>query len=352
VRLRLIIKRIAAASLGVVLALALTEITLRVFRLAPASGVVTVTAQRYTELPGILAPNQQLVDRRKRALPHRVTVDSLGYRGSDFPRRKATAEFRVLLAGDSFTYGDFVDDDQTLPAQLEGRLRARCSNVRVINAGLGGATIVDEAHLIERALPLSPDLVVVVFSENDVTDLAETPIWTRLAANRRAKSRLPLSLVYPILRRTALWNFGLHVVGTMRARGAPPQLHAAAAEHGAPSESDSTAELRERYRQAFLALRDTLHGRGIPFWFAAYPSHFTVSGSEMPEQVDWAVRMAQAAGVPAVNLLPPLRDSGLPPTKLYLLPADGHPSPLGYAVAAAYVGDRVLHTETVACKCR
>jgi hypothetical protein len=54
--------------------------------------------------------------------------------------------------------------------------------------------------------------------------------------------------------------------------------------------------------------------------------------------------MAQAAGLPAVNLLPPRQSAGAPTTSLYLLPIDGHPSPRRYAIAAAHLAERLSKT--------
>ena len=61
-----------------------------------------------------------------------MTTNALGYRGPGFPLVKRPGEFRILFTGDSFAYGDFVNDDQTLPAQLEQRLNGRCGTVRVV----------------------------------------------------------------------------------------------------------------------------------------------------------------------------------------------------------------------------
>src|SRR5712692_2872638 len=209
--MRSVLHRLEAASIGVILALILAELGLRAFRLAPTGGIVSVTSEQYRRIPGIFAPNQRALDQRKPELAFWVTIDSLGYRGADFPRVKPRGEFRVFVAGDSFVYGDFVEDAETFPAWLARFLSSRCENVRVINGGLGGATIVDESPMIDRATALDLDLILLVFTENDVTDLAGTPMWARLAENRRAKSRFPLSVAYPLLRRTALWNFGLQV---------------------------------------------------------------------------------------------------------------------------------------------
>jgi len=309
------------------------ELVLRALDLAPVAAVVTVSQEQYERVPGIFAPSQTLVDRREPALPHRVSINNLGYRGADLSRQPANGEVRVILVGDSFTYGDFVDDGETLPAQLEGVLARSGVNIRVINGGLGGSTITDETHMLERALPLALDLAMVVFSEEDFGRLGtDNTMWARLAENRGAKSRFPLSLLYPLLRRTALWNLGLRMSATRQGAAAPSWR--------------DWEPYRDRYRDALLALRDLLRARGVPLVLAAYPSHWTVSG-ETTERVDWVLARAEAAGVPTVNLLPPLRESGLPTTKLYLLPHDGHPSPLGYSVAATYLANQMKQKELV-----
>lgn len=322
------------AFLWVALAVVAVELVLRALRLAPVAAVATVSQEQYERVPGIFAPNQTLVDRRKPTLPHRVTIGNLGFRGQDVPRERPTGEFRIVVAGDSFTYGDFVDDGETLPAQLESALKARGTNVRVINAGLGGSTITDETHMIERALSLAPDLVIVVFAEEDYSRLGtDTPMWTRLAANRGAKSRFPLSVLYPLLRRTALWNLGLRISATRQTADVPSWR--------------DWEPYRERYRDALLALRDSLREWNVPLVLVAYPCHWTVSG-ETSERIDWALAQAQAAGVPTVTLLPPLRASGEPTTKLYLLPQDGHPSPVAYAIVAQHLAESLLQLEPLA----
>jgi len=282
-------------------------------------------------------PSQRLVDWTKRALPYRVTVDSLGYRGTEFPRDKPRGAVRLLVTGDSFTFGDFVDDSQTLPAQLEGQLRSRCARVEVINAGLSGATITDEAMMIERALPLHPDLVVLVFSENDVTDLAGTQLWQQLAANRRAKSHFPLSLVYPVLRRSALWNLALMVGARFRASRA-----SRAASDGPVAGKDvAIARLGETYRRALIGVRDEMAARGVRLVFVVFPSHYSVTAPARDSQTNWAARVGIEAGIPTFNLLTPLRAADLPADRLYLLPSDGHPSARGYAIVARYLAERL-----------
>ncbi len=291
--MRQVFLRCAAISVGVVVALVLAEGVLRLLHLAPADGVATVTEAEFRSLPGILAPDQDVVDAREPKLPYHMTTDSLGYRGHGFPRHKQPGEFRILFTGDSFVYGDFVEDDHTLPAQLERRLNGRCGDVRVVNAGLGDATIVDEAYLIERGLQVSPDLVILLFSENDIDDLNRVSTWERLADNRRAKSRFPFSLLYPVLRRTALWNLSLRVRAMRREGEHPARIDWTAG----GSQDSTTPRLRDAYHRDLLAVRDTLSARGIPLVFVAYPSHHALLREPMRGQMMWVTRTAAATAL-------------------------------------------------------
>lgn len=337
-------------ALSLVAAVVLAEILLRILGLAPTEGLATVNESDFARIPGIFAPNQQPVVRQIRALPYRVTIDSLGFRGPPFAREKPPGETRVLFVGDSFVHGDFVADDQTLPSQLERALGQPCHNVRVINAGLGGSTIVDQREIVRRGLELSPDLVILGFSENDISDLGR-PVseWEQLRANRAMKSRFPMSLLYEPLRHTALWNLALAVRG---------RLHAARGAEVAPTapstgETQATvARLRERYRAELIAIRDLLRNLNVPVVFVAFPAHLTVSGAWRPDQIQWAVEMATAADIPAFTLLPRLQELRLPAESLFLLPHDGHPSPRGYGVAASYLAERLTSLPPLSGVCR
>lgn len=337
-------------------ALGLAELALRVFGLAPTDGLGTVTAADFDRIPGLFAPSTSLIDRRNAALPHRTTIDSLGYRGVDFPRQKGAGEFRILFIGDSFVYGDFVNDDETMPAQLEQQLARTCRGVRVINAGLPGSTIVDQRHMLDRGLPLAPDLVLLSFTENDVADLGAEPLWDGLARNRAAKSRFPLNVLYPVVRRSALWNALLSVQGRRRAgeqaraREASPEAAASADSAGTLSETEQA--LRVRYDSTLATIAGLLASRGVPFVFTAFPAHLTVLGQWSTNQIDWVHDVARRHGVPDVRLLEALRRSGKSELELYLLPHDGHPSGLGYRIAALELSSAIAVHPALAGRCQ
>jgi lysophospholipase L1-like esterase len=288
---------IAATLIGLALALVLAEVTLRLLDLAPVGGLATVTERDFDRLPGLFMPGQRLVDRVVRELPYHIMIDSLGYRdATEMPRAKPAGEVRILMLGDSFTFGYLVDDDKTLPALLDHRMRSRCGGaVRVINAGIGGTSIDAASAMADRALSLGIDLAVLTFTENDVTDLA-TPMWTQLASNRLAKSRFPMSLLYPAVRHLALWNLLLQSRAKWRSRQAPPIPTAQPASGAAPPDSE-LLRLRGEYRQRLLSLRDRLASANVPLLFAIYPSHLTVYGEKSDEQVRWVEQTAREAGL-------------------------------------------------------
>ena len=70
--------------------------------------------------------------------------------------------------------------------------------------------------MVQRALPLEADLVLLTVLENDIRDLA-TPMWHSLAENRQRKSRFPLRYLYPVMIHTSLCNTALKTRATLAA---------------------------------------------------------------------------------------------------------------------------------------
>lgn len=345
--------RVATMAIGFVIGLAVIELLLRALGVASPGGLATVNEREYAQLPGIYTPNQRLVDRTRPTIPFQVTIDSLGFRSTkQLARTKRAGEVRLLMLGDSFTFGYLVDDERTLPAQLESRLQSRCSraqSIRVINAGLGGSSIETAAVMAERALPLGIDIAVLTFSENDVTDLA-VPMWNNLAANRAAKSRFPMSIVYPVVRHLALWDLLLRAQGKIRNRRIAALALPSATTQGLAADS-SLLRLRAEYRERLRGLRDMLVRAGIPLVFAIAPSAHTVYDDTAGEQVRWAEQTSRDLGIPTVDYTPALRRDGRPKDQLYHLPIDGHPSAAGYAVAEPVLEEMLVSTPPLTQRC-
>jgi lysophospholipase L1-like esterase len=121
-------------------------------------------------------------------------TNNVGLFGADIPDVKPADEFRIVVLGDSYVAAGQVPYADTFIALLEQRLRAGGhANVRVINAGVGGYTTLNEAGLLrEHFRRFMPDVVVVVaFLGNDV---GENVLATR--AGYRAAPEHPKGLTF------------------------------------------------------------------------------------------------------------------------------------------------------------
>lgn len=99
--------------------------------------------------------------------------NSLGFRGSREFGPKKPGDFRLLLLGDSFTYGLGVNDDQTFAFHLEQYLRQPSLAAEVINAGCPGKGTDYELKLFQTlGAKLQPDVTVLCFFCNDFADNA------------------------------------------------------------------------------------------------------------------------------------------------------------------------------------
>jgi lysophospholipase L1-like esterase len=112
-----------------------------------------------------------------------ATINSQGYRGEKFSFLKNKDTTRILILGDSITFGIGVTDQETYPAQLEAILQEKIKpQVEVINAGYasGFAPDTEYVYLKNRGLALKPDIILLgFFVWNDISDLSET-IWEKI----------------------------------------------------------------------------------------------------------------------------------------------------------------------------
>lgn len=102
----------------------------------------------------------------------RYTVQSnaLGFRGEEIPREKGADTFRVLIFGDSSSFGWGVNGSETYSAVFESVLEreAPSLNVEVGNFAIPGDSSAYGRLIVEKyAQKYSPDLVILGFGAND-----------------------------------------------------------------------------------------------------------------------------------------------------------------------------------------
>lgn len=97
------------------------------------------------------------------------STDAHGFRRNGSEGVSDPDRANIFFLGDSFTFGMGVSDEETLPAQLERRLRKQTGRaISVINGGIIGYNIFHLKDLfVEKALPLKPKLVIHGLYWND-----------------------------------------------------------------------------------------------------------------------------------------------------------------------------------------
>lgn len=99
-----------------------------------------------------------------------VTTNSYGLRNQEFPLKPNPGIFRILALGDSLTFGNGVQAQDTYPKQLESMLNLEGrQKYKVINAGAPGYDTWQEVtYLREYGWKFKPRLVIIGFYANDI----------------------------------------------------------------------------------------------------------------------------------------------------------------------------------------
>ena len=106
--------------------------------------------------------------------PYKFYTNSEGLRADkEVSRTKRPGLQRILIAGDSFVLGPYLDNHETLSALLEESLsEGGDRDIEVVNSGFAGWTITDEyQYLMEKGLKLNPDVVLLFATWSDIADL-------------------------------------------------------------------------------------------------------------------------------------------------------------------------------------
>jgi lysophospholipase L1-like esterase len=162
-----IFKKAALSAVSLLVALIALECALRLFGYNPPSYLrqtdYTLRPSGYPGLRYELAPGSATTARGKE-----IKINSQGFRGPE-PSTDAAMR-RVIVLGDSITFGANLALEETFPFQLQQQLAMPGRNLEVLNFGVHGYDTLQEVSSLEiRGLQYHPDLVVVAYCLNDVS---------------------------------------------------------------------------------------------------------------------------------------------------------------------------------------
>ncbi|MBM3414126.1 MAG: hypothetical protein FJY16_04225 [Bacteroidetes bacterium] len=118
-----------------------------------------------------MRPNMEFTHRSVDGVYHFQT-NNQGFRNnSSISYAKKPGEIRVLVLGDSHTFGYEVNQMETYAAVAEQQLRDQGIDATVINAGLSGTGTGEQLVFLEQeGYKFQPDYIVLGFFENDFDD--------------------------------------------------------------------------------------------------------------------------------------------------------------------------------------
>ena len=292
------------------------------------------------ELGAIPVPDQQGVRSLPGVYTYSYSNDERGMRIVPGATEGRPARKRILLLGDSFTYGIGVDDDQTFGAYLQRSI----PDALIANAGTGGkGTDYALKYLSVRGAELKPDVVVLGFFPNDFCDNKREEYFSRSGDGTLTAKRLDLSVgarksflaripAYDwLITHSHLANLVKQAAIEFLMRSPGQQADAGVVVGSVPGGgcSDPSAEdLTIAYLSALKQKTEHLNASLLCFYI---PDVTELDLEDVSRDEAAFLRIARYLGIKAFSMKPYLKKSGSPPSKLYL--AEGHWSPLAHEIA-------------------
>jgi lysophospholipase L1-like esterase len=253
-----------------------------------------------------------------------VSISSYGHRDQEYKVEKHESVYRIVVLGDSTTFGWGAPVEQTIAKTLEAEINkqqiAGYDRVEVINAGVGNYNTVQEVtHYLTYERAFKPDLVLLQYFINDAEPV-------------------PVERSPGLLGRSYLLAFALSRFDTvMRYSGFRPNW------------KEYYAALYDEHLPAFRASRDALarlaavtKEDGTALLVTILPElHQINDGYPFIEAHNKIKTACVASRIPVIDLIDGLRGHGDEST-LWVTPTDAHPNGKASALVVAQILPVVL----------
>ena len=243
-----------------------------------------------------------------------VRINEHGLRGAAIPHAREGDRLRILYLGDSVTFGyKLRRTEDSFPYQTEPLLEEHFGvDVETINAGVGGYSPWQERIYLEReGLRYAPDLVVVGFVLNDVTEkmglqrFGGSGVGSQLSASYQ--SELDRLLHHSAVYQTARALYARARFGPDIAAGA---AHQEALDIRHLLRDDRSEQVEEAWRitlENLDGIFDLCDASGIPALLVVFPDLLQFPATATRDQPQRTLTAhAQARGIPVLDLLPPM----------------------------------------------
>ena len=238
-----------------------------------------------------------------------VSINSEGLRDREFSLDKPPDVYRIMMLGDSTTFGWGVKQDDTAAKFLERKLNADLptgyNRVEVMNTGVGNYDTVQEVTYYETiGWKFHPDLVVLVFFIND-------------------PEPVPIEKKGFLIDRSYLVAFATNRIdGALRHTGARPDWKTYYASLYVDDRPGFQA-----CKKALVSLANSTRSHDAKLLMAILPELHQINGESYPfKAAHQKIKdVMDAENVPVVELIAGLKDHG-PEETLWVTALDDHPN--------------------------
>jgi HEAT repeat protein/lysophospholipase L1-like esterase len=204
---------------------------------------------------------------------------------------KPARTWRLVILGDSVTFGHRLKPDDAYPQVLQRKLDARGVRVEVFNVALPGWATPQDRMAYERiARKYKPDQVLVGVCLNDILEMQNT------------QRRPPAPWLLTLYQRSAL---------VRRVVGAPAREIRLVEQLCTGPDRPAVREGIERFFAEVRRLRGEVEGDGGRFGLLIFPFLFQLEDGAPPPRIQQIIaEFAKREGIPSLDLLPAIRAAG------------------------------------------
>lgn len=235
---------------------------------------------------------------------------------------------RVLILGDSYTWGYAVAEHEAYPQVAERKLTARGrADVEVINAGVPDYNSRQQRQLLAQLMPVyQPDAVFLAYVVNDAEPPTSVPV--------------PPEETYRHAHSWFLSDFADQTNQHFFRRRVLPSSRDTSSNSYLDGFRDDSIKWRDS-REAIREMRDLAMAAGIPFAILILPdvTQPLDEGYAWRPIHDAVTRWGRELSVPTFDLLDTFRGRD---HRALMVPWDGHPNAEAHEEIAAFVVTRIL----------
>lgn len=321
------LQRTGLALAGLLAALALGELVVRLSGRAPEMSLISIGRFQLSSNPRMgyePVPDFEYHGKQLYYFEFRGRSNRLGFRDRDRELKKPAGTYRILVLGDSITMGLGVErTEEVFTHVLERELLGRGYAAEVLNFGVSGYNTQQEVELLaDKGLPFAPDLVILAYCLNDTLQM-NGGIVSQLREREQQSQGIAHYQLAPWLARSALYRL-------IRSRFYSDRIVEDRVQHYRDLKADTVEPSLKKLRR----LADEY---GFDVLVAVLPAD---KDRGSPEQYTQIAQRAEAQGLPHLDLRAAFEACAATGENLYN--DSWHPSAAGHACLGRALAEHIV----------